>query len=247
MEKKICRLVQHCIAKMLVTTNPALLTVSQRIGSIKPLIQLVRDTEATDLQHFEALLSLTNLASIGEETKNRIVSEKGVHVFGLAMFSDHEMVRQAATEAMCNLVPHPGVMEHLCNPDKLRLWVAFASDVEENPECSKAASGCLAMASENESVASALCSQPRFEEMVRTLLECGNLDIIHRIMTILVNLIEHGGECKNAVKITGARAFCDAYVQTYIDGRRARDLKFSPHERDLLSITIQLAKKIASL
>jgi hypothetical protein len=29
------------------------------------------------------------------------------------MFLDHEMLRQAATEAMCNMVPHPALMQYL--------------------------------------------------------------------------------------------------------------------------------------
>ena len=104
--KKVIRHSRHCIAKLLVTTNPTLLTSAQRLGSIRPLIQLIRDIKAKDLQVFEALLAVTNVASSGEDAQNRIVSDQGIGSLHFAMFSDHELVRRAATEAMCNLVPH---------------------------------------------------------------------------------------------------------------------------------------------
>ena len=139
------------------TANPVLLIASQRMGSVKPLIQLVKDNEATDLQTFESLLSLTNLAGYDDETKQRIVSEKGISVLGYAMFSDHEMVRRAATEAMSNLVPRPDMIEYLRKPEKLKVWVAFASDFDENYECARAALGCLAMVTSNAVITQELC------------------------------------------------------------------------------------------
>jgi protein unc-45 len=93
--KNILRQARHCIAKLLVTTNPNLLTSSQQMGSIKPLIQLIRDNDSTDFQQFEALLAITNLASAGDETKEHIVAEKGISTLSYAMFSDHKMVRRA--------------------------------------------------------------------------------------------------------------------------------------------------------
>ena len=132
MEQKIIRYAQHSIGKILVTTNPILLTTSQRMGCVQPLIQLVRDNDATDLQRFESLLALTNLAGYDDETKQRIISERGISVLSYAMFSDHEMVRRAATEAMSNLVPHPDLIEHMQQPEKLKVWIAFASDFDQN-------------------------------------------------------------------------------------------------------------------
>ena len=137
---------RHCIAKLLVTTNPGLLTPVQRIGAIHPLIELIRDHNSSDLAIFEALLAICNIASLDNETKSRIVSEKGISTLSYAMFSDHKDVRRAATEAMSNLVPHPDVMTHLAEPEKLKLWLAFAADFDENYECARAAAGCLANA-----------------------------------------------------------------------------------------------------
>ena len=230
------------MAKLLVTTNPNLLTTSQRMGSIKPLIHLVKDNESTDLQQFESLLSLTNLASVDDESKNKIVTEKGISVLHLAMFSDHEMVRRAATEAMSNLLPHSDMLIHLRDSTHMRLWVAFATDVEVNVECSRAATGCLAMASSDLEVATALCQATHFDELVRTLLQCGNLEILHRLLVLLFNLNAHGSSCREAVVKTGAYAFLERYVQSYQEGNQ--DMGMTQAELSQLRITVELAKEL---
>ena len=52
------------------TTNPFLLSETQRMGPIKPLLWLTQLTGSTSLQQFESLLALTNLASAGDDAKN---------------------------------------------------------------------------------------------------------------------------------------------------------------------------------
>jgi len=111
--KKIVRSIRHCMAKLLVTINPGLLTSAQSMGSIKPLIQLVREIDSNYLQKFEALLSLTNLVSLGDTTKNKVSSEKGIPSLKYAMFSDHPQVKQAATECLCNMVGNEQFMKLL--------------------------------------------------------------------------------------------------------------------------------------
>jgi hypothetical protein len=244
-KKNSLRQSRQCAARLLVTTNPSILTTSQRIGSIKPLLQLIRDSDASDLQHFEALLAITNVASTGNDAKERIVSEKGIAALGYEMFSDHEMVRRAGTEALCNLVPHPAMMTYLADPENLRLWLAFAADYEENFECSRAASGCLAMASGDTAIAESLVGLKSFKACTTTLLQSGNLELMHRVLALIQILIDHGGHCKEAVFSAGLVAFCGAYVESYHDGSKASDLGFSPEEQGLLSVTIELAKAIA--
>uniref|UniRef100_A0A7S2ABG3 Protein HGH1 homolog n=1 Tax=Trieres chinensis TaxID=1514140 RepID=A0A7S2ABG3_TRICV len=157
------------------------------------------------------------------------------------------MVRRAATEAMSNLVPHPKMMEYLADPDKLKLWVAFASDFEENFECARAAAGCLAMASREQGVAAAMAGQKNFESMVRSLLECGNLELMHRVLVILLNMSDQGGKCKEVVVAAGAAKFCQGYVQSYHDGTALEDLDLSEAEMGLMATTVELAKEVVTM
>ena len=246
-EKKILRQARSCVAKMLVTTNPSILTVSQRSGSVGPLIKLVKDNDALDFMHFEALLSLTNLAGFGDETKNRIIASSGIPVISYAMFSDHEMVRQAATEALCNMVPHPQMMDYLRKEDNLKIWVTFASDYEENFGCARAAVGCLAMAIPDPDLANALIRIGNFGDMIRSLMECGQVELMHRVLVLVSGLIEHGGACRDAVVATGAGAFCEAYVASYHYGRKLKELSFSTAEQGTFFATLRLAKDIVKV
>lgn len=244
-KKRSVREARQCIARLLVTTNPSILTTSQRLGAIKPLLRLIGDSDASDLQCFEALLAVTNLAASGDDAKEKIASEKGISILNYAMFSDHTLVRRAGTEAMCNLVPHPAMIKHLSDPENLRLWLAFAADHESNLECACAASGCLAMSTHIIDVASALVGLRSFKESMTALLESGNLELMHRVLTIIQNLLDHGGGCKQEVVAAGLTAFCRAYVDSYHDGSLASDLGFTDEEQGLLTLTISLAKTIA--
>jgi protein unc-45 len=235
---------RNCIARLLVTTNPSVLTTSQRIGAIKPLIYLIRDSAASNLQHFEALLAVTNLAASGNDAKEKIVSEKGISTLSYAMFSDHEMIRRAATEAMCNLVPHPAMVKYLADPENLRLWLAFAADQESNFECARAASGCLAMSTDIPEVALAMVGLKQFKESMTSLLESGNLELMHRVLVVIQNLLDQGGECREKVVSAGLVAFCRAYVDSYHDGSLASSLGFTPEQQELMSVTVDLAKAI---
>jgi len=241
---KVIRHSRHCIAKLLITTNPTLLTSAQRLGSVRPLLHLIRDIKGSDLQHFEALLAITNIAGSGEDAKNRIVSEKGIPALHFAMFSDHELVKRAATEAMCNLVPHEKMMEHLAVAENLKLWMAFASDYEENYECARAAAGCLAMATQDKSIAEVLATLDKFGSQTKSLLECGRLEVMHRVLYMVLNLMMHGGSCRDRCVDEGLPGFCEAYVANFYSGEGMGDLEFSEEERALLPVTVDVAKKI---
>jgi len=247
-EKKILRQARCCVAKLLVTTNPGVLTASQRTGSVGPLLKLVKDSDALDLHHFEALMALTNLAGFDNETKNRVVAQQGISILSYAMFSDHEMVRQAATEAMCNMVPHPEFMDYLTKDENIRVWVAFSMDYEANFGCARAAIGLLAMAVPDPEVANALVKTHKFDEMIRSLLECGQLQLMHRLLALVVGLIEHGGKCREAVVTSGAGQFCKAYLASFSDEKKTiDDFNFSIEDRGSLSATLSLAKEVVKL
>lgn len=68
----------HAVAKALVTTNPHVMSEHQRLGAMRPLLYLCKESGTTQLQQFEALLSLTNLLSCGMAEQNRFASEKCV-------------------------------------------------------------------------------------------------------------------------------------------------------------------------
>mmetsp|Transcript_47209 Transcript_47209/g.54480 ORF Transcript_47209/g.54480 Transcript_47209/m.54480 type:complete len:1122 (-) Transcript_47209:153-3518(-) len=243
-KKKIIRNIRHCLAKLLVTTNPGLLTSAQSMGSIKPLIQLVREIDSNDLQKFEALLSLTNLLSMGNSTKNKVSAEKGISSLKYAMFSDHPLVKKAATECLCNMVGNEDFMKLLQNVDELRLWLALASDYEENHECARAAAGCLAMATGDPSIAETLIQISNFKERMDTCLGSGSIEIIHRMLVVVLNLVEQGGEIRTATIENGLIAFCEAYTESYHDGNKIKELGLEDDQIGVFNATVETAKQV---
>merc|ERR1712176_1745762 len=242
--KKIIRKIRHCMAKLLVTINPGLLTSAQSMGSIKPLIQLVREIDSNDLQKFEALLSLTNLVSMGDNTKNKVSSERGIQAIKYAMFSDHPLVKKAATECLCNMVGNEKFMKTLQDVDELRLWLALASDYEENYECARAAAGCLAMATGDSAIAQTLIQISNFKERMDTCLSSGSLEIIHRMLVVVLNLVEHNGQTKAAALENGLVAFCNAYIDSYHDGEKIKELGLEDHQLPAFNTTVEIAKEV---
>jgi hypothetical protein len=120
--------------------------------------------EPNDLQRFEALMALTNLASLGEEVANRVVGTRGLWEAlesGLLEEGHGGLMRRASAELMCNLVVCEKGFEMFVPPlnedgtksrqeSRLHLLVAL-SDVEDLPT-RKATSGALAMLTSDERV-----------------------------------------------------------------------------------------------
>jgi hypothetical protein len=77
---------------------------------VRPIIKLLK-IEHTALENFEALMALTNLASISETVRKRILKEGGFSHIEQYLFEEHPMLKRAATECMCNLVVQEEVRE----------------------------------------------------------------------------------------------------------------------------------------
>jgi hypothetical protein len=120
----------HAVAKTLITTNPSLLSEHVRLSTILPLVIACKDVDSKNLLQFEALLALTNILSCGEIEQNRLSKENGISAIHYLMFSNHNMVRRAATEALCNLASHEEVLG-LLRSDKIKLWLGFCEDFRE--------------------------------------------------------------------------------------------------------------------
>uniref|UniRef100_A0A8C4Q1G4 Unc-45 myosin chaperone A n=1 Tax=Eptatretus burgeri TaxID=7764 RepID=A0A8C4Q1G4_EPTBU len=135
----------QALAKIAITADPRIAFPGERVYEVvRPLVALL-DPEKSALQNFETLMALTNLASISDGLRKKIVKEKAVPAIENYMFEEHEQIRQAATECMCNLVLHSQVQELFVadGNDRLKLLVLYSG--EEDEALARAASGALAM------------------------------------------------------------------------------------------------------
>jgi hypothetical protein len=114
----------QALARIFITTNPALLPPAYVHDSVKPLLRLARDSSLS-LAQFEAGLALGNVASAGPEVREVMLRRRALAALEYLQFSDHKLVRRAGTEALTNLsTSDEGA--RLITLSRLHLWLALA-------------------------------------------------------------------------------------------------------------------------
>jgi len=207
----------HALAKIFVTTDPHLLKDEQLMDTIGPLVNQVRNAPE-DLAIFECCMALTNLATVNVEAKQKIVNAKGISAFEYAQYSDNLMVRRAATEALNNLIPTEEVIEWICKPEKLKLWLMFAQAYDEDAPTACASIGALANLSSDERFPEALMKQDG-NALVKLVnfISSENLDIAHRAVVCVIQLTDSWPEGKGpgALKEAGVIKACEALIKQF--------------------------------
>uniref|UniRef100_A0A8C2B0R8 Protein unc-45 homolog B n=1 Tax=Cyprinus carpio TaxID=7962 RepID=A0A8C2B0R8_CYPCA len=128
----------HALAKIAAVSNPEIAFPAERIYEVvRPLVSLL-NTERDGLENFEALLGLTNLAALNDKLRVKILKEKALPEIENYMFEEHDQIRQAATECMCNLVQDRYLED---GNDKLKLLVLLCG--EDDVQLQRAAAGAL--------------------------------------------------------------------------------------------------------
>ncbi|XP_073322522.1 protein unc-45 homolog B [Pagrus major] len=135
----------HALAKIASISNPEIAFPGERVYEVvRPLVNLLQ-TDRDGMQNYEALRSLTNLSGFSEKLRVKIVKEHALPEIENYMFEDHDQIRQAATECMCNLVTCKEVQDRYLQDgnDKLKLLVLLCG--EDDEDLQRAAAGGLAM------------------------------------------------------------------------------------------------------
>jgi len=187
---KIQATAAHAIAKIAISTDPNLAfrdEISTRI--VDPLMGLL-STNEEGLEQFEALMALTNLAIVGEETMQLIVRNNGLSKIEMLQLSSNTMLQRAASELMCNLVMFDEVFESYKTPSaerRLKIWGALCSS--EDIPTAKASSGALATLSSDPEICQKIFEEVHLENLI-TLLGEEDPDLQHRAAAIIKNIVE---------------------------------------------------------
>uniref|UniRef100_A0A9J7XCX0 Unc-45 myosin chaperone A n=1 Tax=Cyprinus carpio carpio TaxID=630221 RepID=A0A9J7XCX0_CYPCA len=182
----------QALAKITITSNPEIAFPGERVYEVvRPLVSLLA-LDCTMLQNFEALMALTNLAGISERLRQKIIKEKAVPKIEGYMFEEHDMVRAAATECMCNLALSSEVQKCYLAPDSDRLKLLVLYSGEDDERLRKAASGTLAMLTGE---MPELCTRipdttSHWLEIFQALLLSESQDLRHRGVVIVMNLMQ---------------------------------------------------------
>lgn len=212
----------QCLARFAISLNPEIAFKGSRVlDLIKPLItNLMLAKEANGLHQFEALLALTNLASIegelGDAVRDRIVDQGGMKEAETLQFSDNALLQRAATELFCNMVYHPSVFESFAgsapNADiktkpeptnRLKTAVALCSSSDIDTQ--RAASGTIAILSAiSPDVCRSLAHVDRAMTHICDLVrDKDHPDLQHRGAEVLKNCLLAGGDARSAVEKAG--------------------------------------------
>ena len=179
----------QALAKIGITTNPELAFPGQRsLEVIRPLVALLQSESG--LQQFEGLMALTNLGGMNDDVRRRILKEGGVREIESLMFEEHELIRRAATEAMCNLVQLEDVAKRFHDDDveRVKLLTLFAG--EDDEALSTAAAGALAQLTHSVPICKKMMAVKSCTEILKQICLSENIGIRHRGIYILANLIE---------------------------------------------------------
>ncbi|XP_051925148.1 protein unc-45 homolog B [Hippocampus zosterae] len=173
----------HALAKIASISNPEIAFPGERVYEVvRPLVNLLH-ADRDGIQNFEALRGLTNFAGFSEKLRTKIVKENALPDIESYMFEEHEQIRQAATECMCNLVTCKDVQERYLEDgnDKLKLLVLLCG--EDDDKLQIAAAGALAMLT---AAQKKLCTKI-------TLVTAQWLEILQRLCLHTNPMIQHRG------------------------------------------------------
>ncbi|KAL7728996.1 hypothetical protein ACLKA6_019831 [Drosophila palustris] len=182
------------LARIGITINPEVAFSGQRsLDVIRPLLNLLLQ-DCTALENFEALMALTNLASMNENVRQRIIKEQGVSKIEFYLMEDHLYLTRAAAQCICNLVMSDDVVKMFeGDNDRVKFLALLCEDEDE--ETAMACAGALAMLT---SVSTKCCAKildiASWLNILHTLIANPSPAVQHRGTVVILNMINAGPE-----------------------------------------------------
>ncbi|KIE02569.1 Armadillo-like helical, partial [Metarhizium majus ARSEF 297] len=209
------RTAAQALARILISTNPALVFGGNRSNpinaAIRPLVSILPPDPAAEtrdlLPTFEALMALTNLASLDEgDTRSIIIRMAWPHVEE-QLVSSNNLVAKAAVELVCNLMQAPegtALYADGSPQSRTRLHILLALADAEDGGTRSAAGGALASLTGFESVVRYVVQRERGVKVILGMCNDPDEGLRHRGVVTVHNLVTAKGEAgqlaKNKVK-----------------------------------------------
>ncbi|KAL8871049.1 MAG: hypothetical protein Q9174_003044 [Haloplaca sp. 1 TL-2023] len=215
-DKNARRTAAHALARILISIDPALVFPPSGspplTSTIRPFLSLITENQGdiSDgprnlLPSFEALLALTNIASVSPEIPETIVRQALPTIEEL-LLSNNVLIQRASTELVCNLMTSPAGIEAFAdesNAADRRLHILIAMADVEDMATRKAAGGALASLTSFDGVVRGILKRKRGVEILLGLCADEDGEVAHRGL-VCVNDIAHSSECaieaRNALK-----------------------------------------------
>jgi hypothetical protein len=202
------RTAAQALARILISINPALVFGGNRSNpvnaAIRPLVSVLPPDPAAEqrdlLPTFEALMALTNLASMDEEETPRIIIRTAWTHIEEQLLSSNQLVSKAAVELVCNLMQSPeGIALYADGSGQAsqRLHILLALADAEDEGIRSAAGGALASLTSFELVVRAITNRERGVKMLFGLCVDDNEDLRHRGAVSILNMVSTEGDIGN--------------------------------------------------
>ena len=199
----------HALGRILVSVNPSHVFSSQLAisSAIRPLFSLLEEAEELkdQLPVFEALLSLTNLASTEDGIRDQIIRLAWTKIEEL-LLSDNVMIQRATVELVCNLMGSPTAVAKFADGSKAasnRLHILLALADAEDFATRRAAGGALAMLTEWDKACEAVVAREHGVRIVLAMVAEDNEEIRHRGVVVVRNLVCGTGAYVDKVREEG--------------------------------------------
>ncbi|KAI5362655.1 putative armadillo-like helical, UNC-45/Cro1/She4, central domain-containing protein [Septoria linicola] len=243
----IDRNASHALARLLISVNPAhvfsaALLASTAVSSLIPLLTYDTDAEQRDLlPAFEALLALTNLASMEDPVaRDVLVRSAAFDKLEDLLFSSNVLVQRASVELVCNLMASPsGVAKYADGSQdaKRRLHVLLALSDADDLATRRAAGGALAMLTEWDSAVTAVLDHKKGVELLVGMCEDESDEMKHRGFACVNNLVSAPADVgERAVKVLKDEA--DGHLDAMKDALR------KTKNQDVLALGVEVLKQL---
>lgn len=205
------RLGAQALARILISTNPALVFSGNRANAVNaaicPLVAILPPDPASEtrdlLPSFESLMALTNLASLEDDSTRRSIIQAAWPQIEEQLLSPNTLVSKAAVELVCNLMQAPEGIALYADEStqaKNRIHILLALADAEDEGTRSAAGGALASLTGFESVVQGMIERQRGIKVLLSMCVDDNEDLRHRGVYTVYNMVSAEGKTGEAAK-----------------------------------------------
>ncbi|KAF3049807.1 hypothetical protein E8E11_001051 [Didymella keratinophila] len=188
----------QALSRLLISVNPSHAFTSSlpAASAIRPLqSQLIRtESSIWQLHAFEAMLALTNLASLDEPTQTQILRIAFDTVVDDLLLSNNKLLQRAATELICNLMGSPYCIEKFADGSpRAKHWLHLLlamTDVDDTPTRSAAGGALATLLTYGDITVTPFLQQEKGVEFLIGLVEDEKEELRHRGVVCLHSVAE---------------------------------------------------------
>ncbi|KAI6209433.1 Protein unc-45-like protein B [Aphelenchoides besseyi] len=199
----------HALAKLGRNSDPSITFAGQRMYEVvRPMVELLHP-ECEGIANYDALLTLTNLASIDDSVRKRIMKERAIPKAEEFWFmTDHDELRSAASEFLLNMLFLEDFYKETIQigpgAERLKLWALYCDEGEDRLKLS--ASAGFALLTEDETACTRFLNElSSWKELFMEIIQAEHPEIQRRCIMGVANIIEKSEA--NASKVMSTEIF----------------------------------------